>query len=331
MKKQRSASPSQAIPRSAPSRATLSMMNCRFSGSSGLGSWSGKSPSGVQYVSTRSSAEPLEQRADHRAGHAVAAVDDDLQRLDRSRVDELAARRAGTPRRCRPPRPSRRPGGSPSPVLDHRGGCPGCRESPDSAIAPRSTSFAPVYACGLCEAVHIRPPSRLARADEEVEHLGADLADVEHVRALGDHALAVARGELGRGEAHVAAEADAQLGGGLAGEVGDDARERAADRLGDVAVDLLAVEAADVVGLEDPRRCLNGSHRDLILWAGCAPYAGPHEGSPGTCPAPGARPGSAPRAAGRSGPGRARRRGRHRHHRPGRALHDDGGGTPCRR
>ena len=28
-------------------------------------------------------AEPLEQRADHRAGHPVAAVDDDAQRLDR--------------------------------------------------------------------------------------------------------------------------------------------------------------------------------------------------------------------------------------------------------
>ena len=32
--------------------------------------------------------------------------------------------------------------------------------SPLSATAPRSTSFAPVYAFGLCEAVHISPPSR---------------------------------------------------------------------------------------------------------------------------------------------------------------------------
>ena len=31
--------------------------------------------------------------------------------------------------------------------------------SPDSAIAPSRTSFAPVYALGLCEAVHISPPS----------------------------------------------------------------------------------------------------------------------------------------------------------------------------
>ena len=52
MKKQRSASPSQAMPSSAPSDRTWSMMNVRFSSSSGLGSWSGISPSGVQYSCT---------------------------------------------------------------------------------------------------------------------------------------------------------------------------------------------------------------------------------------------------------------------------------------
>ena len=48
MKKQRSASPSQAMPRSAPVSSTFLMMNSRFSGSSGFGSWSGNSPSGTQ-------------------------------------------------------------------------------------------------------------------------------------------------------------------------------------------------------------------------------------------------------------------------------------------
>ncbi len=33
-------------------------------------------------------AEPFEQRADHRPGHPVAAVDDDAQRLDGAGVDE---------------------------------------------------------------------------------------------------------------------------------------------------------------------------------------------------------------------------------------------------
>ena len=32
-------------------------------------------------------------------------------------------------------------------------------ESPDSASAPRFTSFAPVYFAGLCDAVHMSPPS----------------------------------------------------------------------------------------------------------------------------------------------------------------------------
>ena len=88
-------------------------------------------------------------------------------------------------------------------------------------------------------------------ADEEVEHLGPDLTDVQHVGALRLHAGAVAGGEGGRREAHVAAEAEPQLGDGLAGEVRDHAREAATDLLGDVLVDLLAVQAADVVGLED--------------------------------------------------------------------------------
>ncbi len=96
-----------------------------------------------------------------------------------------------------------------------------------------------------------QPAVELARADEEVEHLGADLAGVEHVCALAEHAVAVAGRELGRGQAHVASEADAQLADGLARQAREHAREPAADLLGDVAVDLLAVEAADVVGLED--------------------------------------------------------------------------------
>ena len=69
--------------------------------------------------------------------------------------------------------------------------------------------------------------------------------------ALGDHPRAVAGAQLGRREAHVAAEADAQLARRLAGQVGEHAHEGAADLLGAVGVELLAVQAADVVGLED--------------------------------------------------------------------------------
>ena len=55
MKKQRSASPSQAMPRSAPVERTRSMIIRRFSSSSGFGSWSGNSPFGSKYIFSSSS------------------------------------------------------------------------------------------------------------------------------------------------------------------------------------------------------------------------------------------------------------------------------------
>ena len=68
-----------------------------------------------------------------------------------------------------------------------------------------------MYAFGLCEAVHISPPSSAREPTRKYEHLGAHLADVEDVRALDDHAGAVARGELGRRQPHVAPEPEPKL------------------------------------------------------------------------------------------------------------------------
>ena len=68
------------------------MMNLRFSGSSGLGSCSGKFPSGVQQVSIRLEPEVLQQRSGDGPGHPVAAVDDDLQGSDHRGVDEAQDR-----------------------------------------------------------------------------------------------------------------------------------------------------------------------------------------------------------------------------------------------
>ncbi len=53
-KKQRSASPSKATPRSAPSSVVIRTMNSRFSGRSGFGSWFGKVPSGSKLQRTAS-------------------------------------------------------------------------------------------------------------------------------------------------------------------------------------------------------------------------------------------------------------------------------------
>jgi transcriptional/translational regulatory protein YebC/TACO1 len=122
----------------------------------------------------------------------------------------------------------------------------------------------------------MRPPSSFRGADEEVEHLGTDHPGVEHVRALGHHARPVARGQLGRAEAHVAAQAHTQVPGRLARKLRQDADEGAADLLGHVAVDLLAVEAPHVVGLEDLGGDGHGgaSYVSLAAMAGHSKWAG---------------------------------------------------------
>ena len=97
-----------------------------------------------------------------------------------------------------------------------------------------------------------QPAVEIARADQPIDHLGPDHPGVDDVRALGHQSGAVAQRQLRRGQAHVAPEADLQLVRGLAGEIGERARQAATDRLGGVAVDVVAIEAADVVGLEDP-------------------------------------------------------------------------------
>ena len=58
-------------------------------------------------------AEPLEQRPGHRARHAVAAVDDHLQRLTLAGSIERERVAAGSRRRRRSPRPTRRRAASP--------------------------------------------------------------------------------------------------------------------------------------------------------------------------------------------------------------------------
>jgi hypothetical protein len=98
-----------------------------------------------------------------------------------------------------------------------------------------------------------QPAVEVARADQPVDHLGADHPGVDDVRALGDEPVPVAPGEFRGREAHVAAEADAEVRRRLAGEVRERAGEPAAHRLGGVAVDVAPVDPADVVGLEDAR------------------------------------------------------------------------------
>ena len=103
-----------------------------------------------------------------------------------------------------------------------------------------------------------RAAVELPRADHEIEHLGADHPGIEDVRTLGDQAVAEPARHLRRLQTHVAADADAEVGDRLPAEVGEDPGERPAQQVGGVAVHLLAVEAADVVRLEDALRDRTG-------------------------------------------------------------------------
>ena len=89
----------------------------------------------------------------------------------------------------------------------------------------------------------LRAPAEAARGHAVVEHLGGDHAEVDDVGAGGDRALGERPLELRPRQARVPAGAHARRPELL--------RERVADAPRHVGVDLLGVEAADVVGLED--------------------------------------------------------------------------------
>ena len=174
--------------------------------------------------------QPVQERPDHRPGHPVAAVDDHPHRLDRRGVDELqrgllellverdvlgvaAAGRVAEP------------------VLDLGLDVPDarlagqCDRSALDQLGPRVALR--VVRCGAHQAA-----VQIPRADQVIEHLGPDLAAVEHGGTLLAHALAIGVRQLGRGQAHVAAQAEAQIGGRLLLELADDPRERPPDQLG---------------------------------------------------------------------------------------------------
>jgi len=71
---------------------------------------------------------------------------------------------------------------------------------------------------------------------------------------LVDEPIADAAAHLRRLVSHVAAEADAKLGGFFLPEPGENAREGPADEISGLAVEFGPVEATDVIGLEDARR-----------------------------------------------------------------------------
>ena len=193
--------------------------------------------------------QALEHRADHRPRHAVAPVAHHLHRPHPAGIDELQggllelgidvdflARAAA--------------GGIGQAGLER---APDVLDAPVSGQGDRSAldHLGPGVRLGVVRGGAHQAPVQAAGADQVIEHLGAHLTGVEYVHALGEHPLAVARRHLGRAQAHVAPQAEGQIARPLARQLGDDAGKAAPELLGQVAVDLLAVEPTHVVGLED--------------------------------------------------------------------------------
>ena len=251
MKKQRSASPSQAMPRSAPlvAHAVDDELPVLLEQRVGLvvGELAVRLPVGLDPVER----EGPQQRTDHRPGHAVAAVEHDPHRTHARGVDvpqSGLAERLGHVL-----------------VLDGAGlrdrvaGLPGgddvaqladarvARQGEGAALDELGAGVALRVVGGGAHQTAVEAP----RADRPVEHLGADHPDVEHVGALVGDTAGVGLGHGRRGQAHVTAEPDAQLGGRRALQIGEHAGKAAPDPVREPLVHLVRIEAADVVGLED--------------------------------------------------------------------------------
>src|SRR5262249_21645739 len=92
---------------------------------------------------------------------------------------------------------------------------------------------------------HLEPAVEAEAADREIEHLGADEPDVDHLRSRGRRALDRRARHTRRGAPHVTPDGDP-----LRLELLD---VRAADLPRAVLVDLVRVDSTDVVGFEDLR------------------------------------------------------------------------------
>ena len=173
-------------------------------------------------------AEALEDRPDHRPRHPVAAVDDHLHRLDLAGVDE--GERVGAvlvPDVDLLERAAARAVAEAGLDLAPDVADPGVAGERERALADQLDSGVGLRVVGGGD--H-RAAVELARPDQVVEHLGRDHAGVEHGRPLDDHPVADLGRHRRRGQAHVAPEADPQLGRLLAAKPGEDADEGAPDR-----------------------------------------------------------------------------------------------------
>ena len=191
MKKQRSASPSQAMPEVGALAAHLVDDEAAVLLEQRVGLVVGElavrlpvGPAPARSGSGRAAAPPsarpcrCRRRARPSGGRSASAS-----------MYSSAAPRNGSLTSSRVHRAARgRPGGRARPRPRGRA-ARRCRSRPTARARRAARASRRCTPSGLCEAVHIRPPSRSARADGPVDHLRARHADVEHVHALVDEAL----------------------------------------------------------------------------------------------------------------------------------------------
>ena len=208
-KKQRSASPSKATPKSALLLERLGDDELAVLGQQRVRLVVREGAVGLEVAAhDLELRQVLEHGREHRAGHPVRRVDHDLQRLDRLDVDEREHALDVLRARCRSARPCPCGRRAADPVPCARSRISSSPDSPPTGSAPARTIFSPVYSFGLCEAVTAMPAIEPELADREIDHLRPDEAEVEHVGArLGrarDHGL----GHRGRRDPHVVPDRD---------------------------------------------------------------------------------------------------------------------------
>ena len=232
MKKQRSASPSQAMPMSAFSATTALDDVAAVLLDQRVGLVVREAAVDLEAEPRRPAGQPLEQLRRDQPAHPAAGVEDDVERLDDRRIDErhhvLDVRRRARPSSSPAPRRRRRrrqrvAGNHVADVGDAR------------VAAQRKRLLAAPSSCrctasGLCEAVICDAAVVAVARDGEVQHVGRDHPVVDDVGALRGRAVDERRRERRRRQPHVAADGDA-----LRLQVGD---ERRADRPRGLLVDL---------------------------------------------------------------------------------------------
>ena len=244
-KKQRSASPSQAMPRSAFSASTRATRSRRFSSSRGSAGWLGKVPSSSKYrrVVSSGSRSKIARAPTAPMPFAVSSTSFSRGMRETSTKDRqwsayssLSAATSSAPVG----------GASVGVAVGHE---PLADLAEPLVARERERSAAhhldPVPLLRVVRGGDDRAALEVVPGDVVVQHVGRDDADVGDGGAPGAGSGHEAGGELGGRQPAVATDGDVSRA-----EVVD---ERAADAPEHLGVELLGVETPDVVGLEDSR------------------------------------------------------------------------------